>query len=740
MAHDVFISYSSKDKPTADAVCAGLETHGVRCWIAPRDVLTTSLRTTDWAPAILDAIRHTKLMVLVYSSNANASDQVRRELDSAMRYSVPILPFRIEDVPVSEKLEWYLSLPHWLDALTPPLEKHIEELASTARILVDRLAEQDESKSDGKGPVSPPPERVQDTDQYRRAADDLVEQARLAMDQTRYDDALRLAGQALEIDASHVGARSLHEAAERLIEVQRQLDEARAALQAGRFEQAMGPTEAALRADPQNLEAQELRAEAESALTLSEASSGASVASEQGKAAKTEQSSNGQAAPLTDEKTVIPQTLAPTPRERAMLYAQEHRNQILAAVAAAAVLVIIGIIAVSSSDWRVPTRSLQLDQPVTSTLTGGGRARERWLLTLTSTEDLRIELSNLAEDYDLFVNGPNGRSDSSRNAGAQNDIVTIARAPAGTYQIDVQAYGVTSYQPYRLAAMRGGQAILTPSSTASPSASPGPGNCTPVVSTCPLQLDQSVSAVITSAATTHRWYIDLNESSNLRIELTDLPTDYDLFVTGPGGLNESSTRAGRADDVVAIQAAARGRYEIAVRPALSVTPTNQPYRLTVRRGAAAISTPTGSSATPTTSFSAFNWSSFFDSTPTPTTSPRMIDWSRLFGNTCPEHTASMGPLTLGQPASGVLTTNDRIHTWVLTLPGTMNVRIELSNLDVDYDLYVSTPDGRCQSSTFGGASDDVVELRAAPAGDYVVVVRGVADPSQRPYRLTATAL
>ena len=25
MAHDVFISYSSKDKPVADAVCAGLE-------------------------------------------------------------------------------------------------------------------------------------------------------------------------------------------------------------------------------------------------------------------------------------------------------------------------------------------------------------------------------------------------------------------------------------------------------------------------------------------------------------------------------------------------------------------------------------------------------------------------------------------------------------------------------------------------------------------------------------------
>jgi len=39
MAHDVFLSYSSQDKPIADAVCAALEAKKIRCWIAPRDVL-----------------------------------------------------------------------------------------------------------------------------------------------------------------------------------------------------------------------------------------------------------------------------------------------------------------------------------------------------------------------------------------------------------------------------------------------------------------------------------------------------------------------------------------------------------------------------------------------------------------------------------------------------------------------------------------------------------------------------
>ena len=52
MAHDVFISYSSKDKAVADAVCAGLEGRGIACWMAPRDIVPG----VDWGAAIIDAI------------------------------------------------------------------------------------------------------------------------------------------------------------------------------------------------------------------------------------------------------------------------------------------------------------------------------------------------------------------------------------------------------------------------------------------------------------------------------------------------------------------------------------------------------------------------------------------------------------------------------------------------------------------------------------------------------------
>jgi len=134
MAHDVFISHSGKDKTVADAVCATLEKGGTRCWIAPRDVVPG----TQWGEAIIDAISNCKVMVLVFSSNANESQQIVREVERAVNKGIPVIPFRVEDVDPNKSLEYYISAPHWLDALTPPLEKHIEQLNSTIKLLISK--------------------------------------------------------------------------------------------------------------------------------------------------------------------------------------------------------------------------------------------------------------------------------------------------------------------------------------------------------------------------------------------------------------------------------------------------------------------------------------------------------------------------------------------------------------------------------------------------------------------------
>jgi TIR domain len=133
MAHDVFISYSHKDKPTADAVCARLEARGIRCWVAPRDIAPGG----DWSESIIDAINGANVMVLVFSGHANGSVQIKREVERAVAKAIPIIPLRIEDVPPTKSLEYFLSTPHWLDALTPPLERHLDYLADVVRRILD---------------------------------------------------------------------------------------------------------------------------------------------------------------------------------------------------------------------------------------------------------------------------------------------------------------------------------------------------------------------------------------------------------------------------------------------------------------------------------------------------------------------------------------------------------------------------------------------------------------------------
>jgi formylglycine-generating enzyme required for sulfatase activity len=42
-----------------------------------------------------------------------------------------LIPFRIEDVPLSKHMRYFLGTAHWLDAMTPPLERHLQVLATT---------------------------------------------------------------------------------------------------------------------------------------------------------------------------------------------------------------------------------------------------------------------------------------------------------------------------------------------------------------------------------------------------------------------------------------------------------------------------------------------------------------------------------------------------------------------------------------------------------------------------------
>ena len=132
MAHDVFISYSSKDKPIADGICANLEAAGLRCWIAPRDIAAGD----DWPTAITAAISHSRVMVLIFSANSNTSKDVGREIILAANEDLTIIPFKIDDTIPEPGKQYYLARTHWLEAMNPPTKAHIKALVERVKMII----------------------------------------------------------------------------------------------------------------------------------------------------------------------------------------------------------------------------------------------------------------------------------------------------------------------------------------------------------------------------------------------------------------------------------------------------------------------------------------------------------------------------------------------------------------------------------------------------------------------------
>jgi Flp pilus assembly protein TadD len=134
MAHDVFVSYASGDKTIADAVCGTLEANGVRCWIAPRDVEPGMA----YGESIIEAIQGCRVMVLVFSSRANVSVHIPKELERAVSTGASVIPLRIEDVKPGKSLDYFIGNVHWLDALKPPLDAHLQRLAKNVKTILSR--------------------------------------------------------------------------------------------------------------------------------------------------------------------------------------------------------------------------------------------------------------------------------------------------------------------------------------------------------------------------------------------------------------------------------------------------------------------------------------------------------------------------------------------------------------------------------------------------------------------------
>ena len=129
----VFVCHSSSDKAVADMIVESLENDGISAWIAPRDIPAGS----DYGASIIRGLRECEVLVLVFSKMSNESDAVIREVQFAFNKKKAIVPFRIENVPAGDSLEFYLSGLHWVDAVNN--SKYVDVLLKDIKGILQNL-------------------------------------------------------------------------------------------------------------------------------------------------------------------------------------------------------------------------------------------------------------------------------------------------------------------------------------------------------------------------------------------------------------------------------------------------------------------------------------------------------------------------------------------------------------------------------------------------------------------------
>ena len=100
-----FISYSTKNQVSADAMYMLLKKNELSAWMAPGDIPAGY----KYADVINKAIKDCSCVILLLSNASLNSVWVPKEVERAVNYRKPIIPVQLEDVILNDEFEMYIS-------------------------------------------------------------------------------------------------------------------------------------------------------------------------------------------------------------------------------------------------------------------------------------------------------------------------------------------------------------------------------------------------------------------------------------------------------------------------------------------------------------------------------------------------------------------------------------------------------------------------------------------------------
>ena len=99
---DIFISYSRKDTTIVKLIYEWLEKAGYKCWLDVDGMFSG----VSYKKVIVDAIKHSKVLLFMSSENSNKSRNVVSEVSIAVEYGKKIIPIRLDMTSYSESIEY----------------------------------------------------------------------------------------------------------------------------------------------------------------------------------------------------------------------------------------------------------------------------------------------------------------------------------------------------------------------------------------------------------------------------------------------------------------------------------------------------------------------------------------------------------------------------------------------------------------------------------------------------------
>ena len=146
MEYNVFISHSSKDEDKVKPLCEYLEDKGIKCFVSYRDIPSG----VSYPGAITRAMRESEMLLLVLSTESNASTQVDRELTLANDQKKKMSCFRLEDIDYSDDKAYLMSGVNWLDAFPEPQKHYFVLLQDICRQLGREVPKKEETEEEKK--------------------------------------------------------------------------------------------------------------------------------------------------------------------------------------------------------------------------------------------------------------------------------------------------------------------------------------------------------------------------------------------------------------------------------------------------------------------------------------------------------------------------------------------------------------------------------------------------------------